>query len=136
MDTSCDAVDEGMYCGGGGGGIPIGPILMGGLLYYWDDIAGAFVRIGEGLDELGILRSEDSDAERNPAQDHRLTDGEIEKLKQATGRTAEEIKAETLGGTPRVGGYELYKDPDGNILVKPRGGIGEGEPTGYNINDL
>ncbi len=123
-------------CGlGGGGGIPIGPIIMGGLLYYWDDIAGAFVQIGEGLDELGTMLSDRSDAERNPAQDHRLTDGEIQRLEEKTGRTAEEIKEDTLGGSPRVGGYELYKDPDGNILVKPRGGIGEGEPTGYNINE-
>ena len=74
-------------------------------------------------------------AERNPAQDHRLTDGEIEKLKEETGRTAEEIKGDIVG--PRhVSRYDLYKDEDGNILVKPRGGAGEGEPTGYNINDL
>jgi hypothetical protein len=32
--------------------------------------------------------------------------------------------------------YDLYKDSKGNIYIKPKGGRGEGEPTGYNINDF
>jgi len=31
---------------------------------------------------------------------------------------------------------DLYKDKDGNIVVKPKGGNGPGEPTGLNINDF
>jgi len=31
---------------------------------------------------------------------------------------------------------DLYKDREGNIYEKPKGGAGPGDPTGYNINDL
>lgn len=30
---------------------------------------------------------------------------------------------------------DLYKDCEGNIYVKPKGGGGPGGPTGHNIND-
>jgi hypothetical protein len=30
----------------------------------------------------------------------------------------------------------LYKDKKGNIFVKLKNGKGQGEPTGYNINDF
>lgn len=32
--------------------------------------------------------------------------------------------------------YDLFKDANGNILVKPKKGNGTGEPTDHNINDL
>lgn len=31
---------------------------------------------------------------------------------------------------------DLYKDRDGNIYVKPKGGMSPGEPTDININDF
>ncbi|WP_104428566.1 polymorphic toxin type 33 domain-containing protein [Methylobacter tundripaludum] len=31
---------------------------------------------------------------------------------------------------------DLFKDRDGNIVVKPKSGIGPGDPTGHNINDF
>ncbi|MBI5559212.1 MAG: RHS domain-containing protein [Deltaproteobacteria bacterium] len=32
--------------------------------------------------------------------------------------------------------YDLYKDKNGNIEIRPKGGKGPGEPTGININDF
>jgi hypothetical protein len=32
--------------------------------------------------------------------------------------------------------YDLFKDKDGNIHVKPKKDKGPGEPTGYNITDF
>jgi putative RNase toxin 33 of polymorphic toxin system len=32
--------------------------------------------------------------------------------------------------------YDLYKNRDGDILVKPKDGRGPGDPTGLNINDF
>jgi len=37
-----------------------------------------------------------------------------------------------LGGNSK---QDLYKDPRGNIYVKPKGSPVKGEPTGVNIND-
>ncbi len=31
---------------------------------------------------------------------------------------------------------DLFKDEDGNVFVKPQSGVGEGEPTGLNLNSL
>jgi hypothetical protein len=44
------------------------------------------------------------------------------------------LKEET--GAGRGGGSDLYKLPNGDIIVKGKGGIGPGEPTGININNL
>ena len=49
------------------------------------------------------------------------------------GETIERLK--TPGGRS-AGGYDLYVKPNGDIVVKPKGGAGSGEPTGLNINDL
>lgn len=37
------------------------------------------------------------------------------------------------GGNGKI---DLHKDGKGNIVVKGKGGKGEGELTGYNINDI
>jgi hypothetical protein len=73
----------------------------------------------------------ESKADRNPKQDKKLSPQEIKKLKDA----GVDPEVEKLGkGT---GQRDLYKDPKtGNIYVKPKGGSGPGEPTGYNINDF
>jgi hypothetical protein len=44
------------------------------------------------------------------------------------------LKEET--GTTRSSKSDLYKLPNGDIVVKGKGGIGPGEPTGININRL
>lgn len=66
---------------------------------------------------------------RNPAQDKPLSRGEIEKLKRNGWD-------HTQKGRSGGGKTDLYKDRDGNIYQKPKGGTGEGEPIGININDL
>jgi RHS repeat-associated protein len=67
------------------------------------------------------------------AQAKKLTPREIAKLKQ-NGIDPEMLKEET--GTTRSGRSDLYKLPNGDIVVKGKGGIGPGEPTGININKL
>lgn len=69
----------------------------------------------------------DSDS-RNPAQDKKLSEAEGKRI------DAESIKAEIVG--PRGGSrYDIYKDRNGDLYVKPKGGKGPGEPTGRNIKD-
>lgn len=63
-------------------------------------------------------------------QDKLLSQGEIDLLKK-NGIDIHEIKG-AKGASMR----DLYKTPDGNIVVKPKGGTGPGEPTGLNINDF
>ncbi len=72
----------------------------------------------------------ESAEDRNPAQDKKLTAGEIRALKGAS------IDPEDLNGGRRTGSQDLYKDKKGRIYVKPKGGKGTGEPTGLNINDF
>jgi RHS repeat-associated protein len=67
------------------------------------------------------------------AQAKKLTPGEIAKLKQ-NGIDPEMLKEET--GTTQSSKSDLYKLPNGDIIVKGKGGIGPGEPTGININRL
>jgi RHS repeat-associated protein len=68
--------------------------------------------------------------ERNPAQDKKLTNGDI-KILEGSGIDVHELK----GGT-HTGQLDLYKDTAGNVYIKPKGGKGPGEETGHNLNDL
>ena len=63
-------------------------------------------------------------------QDKILTPGDIKELKDRF------IDPEDLKGGRKTGELDLYKKPNGDIVVKPKGGRGEGEPTGYNIKDI
>jgi hypothetical protein len=74
--------------------------------------------------------------EKGGAQDKKLTSAEIENLKQNTGRTAEDIKEDALGTGKNMGRYDLYKSSDGDIVAKPKGSSGPGEPTGYTVEHL
>ncbi|MFT7860896.1 MAG: RHS repeat-associated core domain-containing protein, partial [Sulfurimonas sp.] len=62
--------------------------------------------------------------------DKMLSPGEIDKLK----RGGEDIH--DLKGGKNASKRDLYKNKNGDILVKPKGGSGLGEPTGLNINDF
>jgi RHS repeat-associated protein len=85
----------------------------------------------EELDEpadQGAAASENAcGPERNPAQDKKLSPGQIKRLKEA-GFDPHELK---LGA-----GEDLYMDSEGNIYAKPQGGAGPGEPIGINIKNL
>ena len=48
---------------------------------------------------------------------------------------AHDLKREVTGDK-KVSTYDLYKDKDGNIYVKPKNGRGQGEPTGLNVHDF
>jgi RHS repeat-associated protein len=68
--------------------------------------------------------------DRNPQQDNQLTAKEIKDLKNA-GYDIHDLK-----GGKHAAHRDLYKDSDGNVYVKPKGGRGQGEETGINLNDL
>ena len=99
--------------------IAIPPVLLTGLVL--TGIAGIYDAIVNS-DEVN------ENSQRNPAQDKPLTKGEIEKLKQNGWDHSDKGKS---GGKT-----DLYKDRDGNIYQKAKGGKGEGEPIGMNIKDL
>lgn len=61
---------------------------------------------------------------RNPAQDKKVTDRELEEA----GLDAHDLK-EGRKGT------DIYKDREGNLYEKPKGGRGPGDPLGINIKD-
>ncbi len=67
------------------------------------------------------------------SQAKKLTPGEIAKLKEK-GIDPELLKEEI--GVTRSSKSDLYKMPNGDIIVKGKGGVGSGEPTGININHL
>ena len=46
------------------------------------------------------------------------------------------VKGDTLGTTKNLSKYDLYKDKDGNIYVKPKGSSEQGESTGLNVRDF
>ena len=69
------------------------------------------------------------------AQDKILSKSEVKQLQKNTGQTAHEIKAD-IAGDKNVARYDLYKNANGEIVVKPKGGSGPGEPTGYTTDHL
>jgi hypothetical protein len=73
--------------------------------------------------------------DKKGAQDKRLTAGEIDKLKDA-GIDIHELKSETLGTQKNLSNFDLFKTKDGDIVVKPKNGKGEGTATGLNIKKL
>ena len=91
----------------------------------------AYNEINDGGDEGADSdegKSPEPSEDRNPAQDKKLTKGEIEKLKDAD-LDAEELKDFNAG-------LDLFKDRKGNICVKPKDGSGPGDFLGININNL
>lgn len=73
--------------------------------------------------------NEKDKGERNWKQDKQLSKGEVKKL-QDKGVDVHELK-----GGKSTGKLDLYKDRNGRIYVKPKGGKGAGEDTGLNVND-
>lgn len=67
---------------------------------------------------------------RNAANDTPLSKDEIERLKEGG------VDIHELKGKKNASKRDLYKDAEGNIYVKPKGGREPGEETGLNINDF
>jgi hypothetical protein len=65
-------------------------------------------------------------APKSSKQMKKLSKGEIKKLKEL-GIDPHDLKPNSK--------YDLFKDTDGNIHVKPKDGSGPGDPTGINVND-
>jgi RHS repeat-associated protein len=63
-------------------------------------------------------------------QDKKLSKGEINNLKD-NGIDPHDLKPRKNGSK-----FDLFKRPNGDICVKPKSGIGPGEDTGININDI
>jgi hypothetical protein len=59
-----------------------------------------------------------------------LSNGEIKKLEKA-GLDVHELK-----GGKATGKLDIYKDAQGNLYLKAKGGAGEGFPLNLNINTL
>ena len=74
--------------------------------------------------------SEGGEQERNWRQDKKLTRDEIARLQRAG------VDIHDLKDRHNAAHRDLYKDEDGNIYVKPKGGQAPGEPTNLNINDF
>jgi RHS repeat-associated protein len=66
--------------------------------------------------------------DRNPAQDKKLTPGDIKSLQEQGWDHRE--KGNHGGQT------DLWKDKEGNVYQKPKDGKGPGEPIGYNLNHM
>ncbi len=60
----------------------------------------------------------------------KLSQGEVEKLENAG------IDVHFWKGKKGASRRDLYKDKNGNIIILGKGGVGEPDPTGYNINDF
>jgi len=76
------------------------------------------------------IESEGGEQERNWKQDKLLTPSEIAKLQRGG------IDIHALKNEEGASRKDLYKNIDGNIYVKPKGGQSPGEDTGLNINDF
>lgn len=63
-------------------------------------------------------------------KDKMLSPGEIDRLKKG-GEDIHDLK-----GGKNASKRDLYKNKNGDIFVKPKGGRGPGDPTGLNINDF
>ena len=85
------------------------------------DVIGVFpvVGVAKYADEFGDLVTGAKNIKR-------LSPGEIQKLIKG-GVHPHDFKINS--------NYDLFKDSNGNIIVKPKNGSGPGELTGYNIND-
>jgi RHS repeat-associated protein len=68
--------------------------------------------------------------DRDPKKDKKLSNGEIKRLKD-NGIDPHSLKPKKNGSK-----FDLFKDRNGNIIVKPKNGSGPGDPTFFNINNF
>ncbi|MBF0293181.1 MAG: hypothetical protein HQK86_13600 [Nitrospinae bacterium] len=87
--------------------------------------------LADGGEEGGDGKETSPEADtKKGAQDKKLSKGDIKKLQEG-GLDIHDIK---LGDN--TGRIDLYTNRRGDITIKPKGGKGPGEPTGYNIKDF
>jgi hypothetical protein len=77
----------------------------------------------EAAESAGTAAEEASES----AQMKALTSGDIKKL-QANGIDPHDLKPNSK--------YDLFKDRNGDVFVKPKSGSGPGDPTGINLKEL
>jgi len=119
--------------------------LAGGTTAVVGSETGVLIAVGVGVASYGTAvaanagihlaqdnnpRSGGGSEDRNPAQDKRLSNGEVKQLEKA-GHDIHELK-----GGKNASKYDLFKDKNGNVYIKPKNGKGPGDPTGINLNDL
>ena len=122
--ATADALSLALDAGTGGANLLLTPseMALGGAFGYSLGYA-----LGSILDWIDTPSYDDSENVCYAKDDKMLSPGEINKLKKGG------IHPHDLKENAR---QDLYKDKDGNIVVKPKGGNGPGEPTGLNINDF
>jgi hypothetical protein len=114
----------GGVAGGAAGGLAGG--ALGGNLGY---------RLGASLGSIVCASSETGAGGQgnSGAQDKKLSPSEVTRLESETGESAHQIKTEALGTNKNIAQYDLYKDAQGKVFVKAKGGVGEAIPTGLRI---
>ncbi len=85
---------------------------------------------------LDWMMNESSDQCEDSAQDKYLDKKNERKLKKKLAEEGDTIENLKTPGGKGAGGYDLYIKPNGDIVVKPKGGSGPGEPTGLNTSEL
>jgi hypothetical protein len=99
---------------------------VGGLILSVPEVREAvFDAADSAIDALLNVFNESED--QSGAQDKRLSNSEIRALQDA-GIDPHDEKPNSK--------YDLFRRPNGDIVVKPKGGGGPGEPTGLNLNDI
>jgi hypothetical protein len=81
----------------------------------------------EGEEATATEQGTDGEATAESAQMKRLSSGDIEKLR------SNDIHPHDLKPNSK---YDLFKNQNGDVFVKPRSGTGPGEPTGINLKEL
>jgi len=97
-----------------------------GLYWGYNAVVAAMAAFAakKAIDSLG---AQSADFMMSSKQDKMLSKNEAKRLAKG-GSHPHDLKENSR--------QDLYKDKDGNISVKRKGGIGPGEPTGLNINDF
>jgi RHS repeat-associated protein len=112
-----------------GGGCAVGLAVVGaGAAVTVAGVSTAGNGVVAAVDNLNVLFSKSRGG--SSEQFTRLSKGEIRMLQEA-GYDIHDLK-----GGKNASKYDLFKDQDGNIYVKPKSGEGPGEPLLINLNDL
>jgi hypothetical protein len=96
---------------------PFSPVVEGA-----EEVSEA-AQVAEEAESAGTAAEEASES----AQMKALTNGDIKKL-QANGIDPHDLKPNSK--------YDLFKDRNGDVFVKPKSGSGPGDPTGINLKEL